>query len=50
MKNLLRVVPVMAAVLLAAPAAAQREGAILGPYAARCAAGNAPSILSLIHI
>ena len=45
MKNLLRVVPVMAAVLLAAPAAAQREGAILGPYATRCAAGNAPSIL-----
>lgn len=30
------------------PASAQGEGAILGPYAARCTAGNAPSILVTI--
>ncbi len=34
-----------AAMLVASPAAAQGSGAILGPYAARCASGNAPSIL-----
>ncbi|OWK33076.1 DUF2141 domain-containing protein [Sphingomonas mucosissima] len=35
----------VAASLLAAPAAAQGGGAILGPYASRCSAGNAPAIL-----
>ena len=34
-----------ATVLLGSPAQAQGGGAILGPYAARCTAGNAPAIL-----
>lgn len=35
----------LAAFVLAAPVSAQGNGTILGPHAARCAAGNAPSIL-----
>lgn len=34
-----------ASLSLATPALAQGSGAIQGPYAARCAAGNAPAIL-----
>lgn len=37
-----------AAAALGAPASAQETHSILGPYAARCAAGNAPSILTTI--
>lgn len=38
----------LAAATLAIPAAAQGDGAILGPHAARCAAGDQPAILVTI--